>query len=122
MTMGQVWSSADFDGAGTAGFQGGRGSVLAVVQQNPGPDGLDGTPDDITAPLNRRPIDVSFDMNPNSGCGDSMDRVRNFASMHTGGAFFLLGDGSVRFVSDSIDAAVYRGLGTIRGGEETGAF
>ncbi len=40
-----------------------------------------------------------------------------FASRHPGGLHFALADGSVRFVSDGIDLATYRGLATIRGGE-----
>ena len=39
------------------------------------------------------------------------------SSMHTGGAFHLLGDGSVRFIRDNIDAANYTALAT-RAGEE----
>ena len=38
-------------------------------------------------------------------------------SMHPGGVNALMGDGSVRFVSDSIDPAVWRGLGTRNGAE-----
>lgn len=120
--MGQVWSSADFDGTRFGGFEGGRGSVLAVVQQHAGPDGIDGTTDDITAPLNRIPVDASIDWVGGSGCVDDQDRVRNFIGAHTGGAFFVLGDGSVRFVNESIDADLYRGLGTFHGGEVTGEF
>lgn len=41
----------------------------------------------------------------------------NFNSRHTGGGNFGLGDGSVRFVSDAIDTAVYRGSATISSGE-----
>jgi len=41
-----------------------------------------------------------------------------FGSRHTGGANFVLGDGSVRFISNSVDTAiVYPALGSRNGGE-----
>ena len=43
-------------------------------------------------------------------------------SWHTGGVQTLLADGSVRFISDSIDLAIWRGLGTRQGGEILGDF
>jgi prepilin-type N-terminal cleavage/methylation domain-containing protein/prepilin-type processing-associated H-X9-DG protein len=43
--------------------------------------------------------------------------VYSFRSRHTGGANFALGDGSVRFVRQSIDIAQYRAAGSIAGGE-----
>jgi prepilin-type N-terminal cleavage/methylation domain-containing protein/prepilin-type processing-associated H-X9-DG protein len=41
----------------------------------------------------------------------------NFFSAHDGGAHFLMADGSVRFVKQSIDMIVYRALASRNGGE-----
>jgi len=46
----------------------------------------------------------------------------DFRSNHTGGAFLVLGDGSVHFVSSNIDHGVYVGLATRSGGETVSAF
>jgi prepilin-type N-terminal cleavage/methylation domain-containing protein/prepilin-type processing-associated H-X9-DG protein len=40
-----------------------------------------------------------------------------FGSMHTGGANFVMGDGSVRFIRDSINLNTYRALASRDGGE-----
>ena len=42
-------------------------------------------------------------------------------SYHPGGVNVLIGDGSVRFVKDTIDGTTWRGLGTVAGGEIVGA-
>ena len=43
-------------------------------------------------------------------------------SFHVGGAHFLLGDGSVRFISENISLATYVGLLTRGNGEVLGEF
>ncbi len=115
--MGQVWTKASFDGINKAGHRGGRGSVLAVTAQNPGPDGQYDTPDDVLAPLNTLPASVSLDATPGDDCHDPWDRVRGFFSMHTGGGHFVFGDSSVRFLSTDIEPRLYRALSTIAGSE-----
>jgi prepilin-type N-terminal cleavage/methylation domain-containing protein len=43
-------------------------------------------------------------------------------SYHTGGVHSLMGDGSVRFVSSSVNGLVWRALGTVAGGDVSGDF
>ena len=45
-----------------------------------------------------------------------------FRSSHTGGAHFLLGDGSVRFISENLDYRTYQKLGTRNDGLVVGEF
>jgi len=115
--MGQVWSKADFDGMTELFHEGGCGSVLAVTSQNLGRDAVLGTQDDVLAPLNRKPVMVSMDIKPGPNARDNNDRVRAFYSFHAEGAYFVMGDGSVHFISESIEAPVYQALSTIAGGE-----
>ncbi len=44
------------------------------------------------------------------------------SSRHPGGVHLLLGDGAVRFVSDSLDEPAWQALGTIAGQETVGSF
>lgn len=83
---------------------------------------VEGTSDDVLAPLNRWPSDVSIDFVANDACGHPSDRCRNFIGPHPGGALFLLGDGSVRFVSENIADKTYRELGSISGGGVVGEY
>jgi len=46
----------------------------------------------------------------------------NARSQHPGGVNALLGDGSVRFVAESVNRDTWRALGTCAGGEVVGTF
>lgn len=58
----------------------------------------------------------------NSRDEDGNKRADAFRSRHEGGANFLMLDGAVRFVSQTIDLHTYHALATINGGEVVGEF
>ena len=60
--------------------------------------------------------------NSQSNASVAWDRKWSFASMHTGGAHFLMADGAVRFLSNNISMTTYRDLSTIAGNEVLGEF
>ncbi|MAT73237.1 MAG: hypothetical protein CMJ58_27445 [Planctomycetaceae bacterium] len=55
--------------------------------------------------------------NLNAGLGTCWPNMRGFRSKHPGGANFAFCDGSVEFITDSIDHLTYRALATKAGGE-----
>jgi prepilin-type N-terminal cleavage/methylation domain-containing protein/prepilin-type processing-associated H-X9-DG protein len=57
----------------------------------------------------------------NFSCEDS-NAGHSVRSRHSGGANILLGDGSVRYVSNGVDAATWGALFTVAGGEVLGDF
>lgn len=58
-----------------------------------------------------------------TGCGSGDARgVWASRSRHTGGSQHLLGDGSVRFISENLDFNLYQSIGSINGGETVGEF
>jgi prepilin-type N-terminal cleavage/methylation domain-containing protein/prepilin-type processing-associated H-X9-DG protein len=69
-----------------------------------------------------RCIDTNFPINygiTSGGTGWNVDRsMLCFGSRHTGGANFMMMDGSIRFISESIDVNIYKAIGT-RSGNET---
>lgn len=66
------------------------------------------------------PIETNEPVTPNAqmpSLGSSGDRTSGFRSDHSGGANFLMADGSVLFIQQNIAAPVYRGYSTIQGSE-----
>jgi prepilin-type processing-associated H-X9-DG protein len=50
-------------------------------------------------------------------CWPEQNGLAMATSPHAGGTNFLMADGSVRFIKDSISQPTYMGLGTRNGGE-----
>jgi prepilin-type N-terminal cleavage/methylation domain-containing protein/prepilin-type processing-associated H-X9-DG protein len=73
-------------------------------------------------PINKNPVtDSYFDLseiyNDTPSWQGGPHWVPNFRSFHVGGANFGFCDGSVQFITESIDIDLYRNLSTIRGSE-----
>jgi prepilin-type N-terminal cleavage/methylation domain-containing protein len=99
----------DFLYAGGFRYSGGWGSTTEPLNKTPVTDSFYGS----TAP-------VCFDCRASTDDGPHW--VSNFRSFHEGGAAFLLCDGSVRFINESIDMNLYQAISTIRGNEELAPF
>jgi prepilin-type processing-associated H-X9-DG protein len=68
--------------------------------------------------MNRQPGSATIIGSDGSGYNVSgRDKVSGFRSMHINGCNFLFADGSVHFLQQSIDPALYRAYSTYAGGE-----
>jgi len=68
------------------------------------------TPNDSRAPFTGCRLDPSY-------TGSDSQQLTNAGSLHPGGVNVLFGDGSVKFVKDSVNQATWWSLGTKAGGE-----
>lgn len=112
----QSWSNASIPNATMVALTGGpylSGSVLGVTCQNWGNAGV--TPATAQNEAMNKPLVLaSIDQN---GAGGLADTMSGFRSNHAGGCNFLMCDGSVRFISESIVPDTYRALSTVCGNE-----
>ncbi|MHC4877366.1 MAG: DUF1559 domain-containing protein [Planctomycetota bacterium] len=58
----------------------------------------------------------------NTPATNNSERECAFGSFHSGGAHFVFADGQVRFISETIDIDLWRGLGSREGNEDVGEF
>jgi prepilin-type processing-associated H-X9-DG protein len=106
--MEQCWGATGFGDVGHPWYA----SVLAVTAQ------FGMAPNVNDEPINRSPGTPSIYGADRSGSNQTgRDFVSGFRSVHSGGAHFVLCDGSVRFVREGIDPTAYRGLSTYAAGE-----
>jgi prepilin-type N-terminal cleavage/methylation domain-containing protein/prepilin-type processing-associated H-X9-DG protein len=111
MLMDQSWSAASLTDRSHPWYA----SLFAVTAQY----GLPPTPRE--EPMNRTPGTPTIVGNDFSGYNTSgRDYCSGFRSLHPGGCNFLLADGSVRFIGQTIAAPTYRALSTYAGGEILG--
>jgi prepilin-type processing-associated H-X9-DG protein len=75
-----------------------------------------------TAPINFPTCPRDPALPDNCHLPNNWNTSQGFKSQHEGGAHFLLGDGSVRFISENIDYVTYQRLGDRRDGEPIGEF
>jgi len=75
-------------------------------------------PNPATAPF----TPIGYRINGNNSGSAPRGQTSGFGSMHTGGCHFLIGDGTVRFISENIDTTMYRNLGTVNDGNTIGEF
>ena len=97
LLMGEISWKGGYFGPWLAGLS--NGLALSYASKN------------VTYPLNSFSIDFYDEWNSLS-----------FGSMHPGGAHFLFADGSVHFISENIDLAIYKGAASRDGGEVSEGF
>ncbi len=78
--------------------------------------GRTGPSSDVRLPIGAQRIVPTGNTPNSSGAG-----ADGFRSMHPGGCNFLLGDGSIRFIKETITSNVFQALATRGGGEVIGA-
>ncbi|MGD9855503.1 MAG: DUF1559 domain-containing protein, partial [Planctomycetaceae bacterium] len=96
------------------------GNTVSPINQTPGINAVQGVGEAAYCCFGvNAPGDIE-----RSGSGQLLPDAtwHGFSSDHAGGCHFLLGDGSVRFLSENLDTNTYRNLATIKDGKVVGEF
>ena len=75
-----------------------------------------------TCPINYKNCENEPGYNASCSASNAWSCDMGFKSQHTGGAQFVFGDGSVHFLSETIDYVTYQKLGDRRDGQTIGAY
>lgn len=62
------------------------------------------------APIGPQPVPLAQPAPPANAANQALLRVGGYGSHHTGGCHFVMGDASVRFMSENIDRTVFKNL------------
>jgi prepilin-type processing-associated H-X9-DG protein len=75
-----------------------------------------------TDPINSGKAIMLANLGPSANGINNAIMLRGFSSQHTGGAQFLMADGSVHFVSENINLQLYQGLGAMNDSKPLGGL
>ena len=116
--VGESWCEPRFvqDGEGMDYWA--IGSPQADPYRNQYDRSTDGGGTEFTEFVGSTAVPLNARLNP---LMDGYQKEASFGSEHLGGAFFGMVDGSVQFLSDTIDGRTYEGLGSRAGGEVAGS-
>ena len=76
----------------------------------------------MAVPLNTMTTCTGAPSTPDCSAKNNWNFSWGFRSRHTGGAHFLMGDGTVRFLSEAVDYNTYQNLGQRNDSQELGVF
>jgi prepilin-type N-terminal cleavage/methylation domain-containing protein/prepilin-type processing-associated H-X9-DG protein len=116
LMLSEVNQGQGLDARGFAWWGGASGFVTLYGPNASDPDVMTGAWCNLTNPLNA-PCTTTSTAPPSP-----FSRRQGARSRHTGGVNAALCDGSVRFISNTIDIRIWQALGTSQGGEPIGEY
>ncbi|MSR32120.1 MAG: DUF1559 domain-containing protein [Gemmataceae bacterium] len=113
LMLSEVIQGKGLDARGFSWYGGGSGFITFIPPNASDPDIMTGAWCNTADPKNPPCITAS------AAPPNPMGRRQGARSLHSGGVMVAMCDGSISFVANSINAAIWRAAGTARGGEPT---